>query len=274
MTTIKQFAKIVYDIQKTDRWVFIGCDGEMGEGKSCFTSQLAKEIAKLHKFPFSYKNNMTYLRSELNNWIDGDAEGKNRKPEYSIILADELISMFFKRNWYDASQIDGIELLNKCRDRHLCVLGNIPNFWDLDSAIYPIVTFWVHINARGVAWVFQKDKNPFTTDKWNRKFNEKLMQRNKSPFKAKGFVCQILFDDWTPEDKKDYYEVRNAKRISSEGQRERGKSPVIRKQRNLAIRYIYHNCKGMTCLKIKEILANTIAKGTIQDIISRRKGAK
>ena len=178
--TIKALAKIIAKITKTDRWVFAACDGDMGEGKSCVTSQLAIEIAKNLGTPFDYFNNMTFQRKELKIWIDGDKEGKRRKPEYSVLLADELISMFFKRNWFDSDQIDGIELLNKCRDRHQVILGNIPSFWDLDSAIYPIVTFWIHVHERGRAWVFQKDRNPFASDKWHKRHNEKKFMKNKN----------------------------------------------------------------------------------------------
>jgi len=219
---IKGFAKTIAKIVKTDRWCFIGCDGDMGEGKSCFTSQLLKEVAKLTKTDFTYNDNLTFERKELSKWVDGEGvEKKGQKPEYSSVLADELISMFFKRNWHDSDQIDGIELLNKCRDRHLCVAGNITSFWDLDKAIYPIITFWVHIHERGVAWVFQKDRNPFADDKWHKQLNFKLFNRYKYPARCHGFLFQVDFDDWTPEDKAEYYEVRNTKRVGTEGQREK-----------------------------------------------------
>lgn len=200
---LQNFASIAVKIQKTDRWVLLGIDGEQGEGKSCFLDKLCGYCARLNKTPFSLQHNMTYSRKELKKWIDGDKDGKGRKPEYSIIEADEIISMFFKRNWYDSDQIDGIELLNKCRDRHLIVGGNIPNFWDLDSAIYSLITFWVHIHDRGTAWVFQKDRNPFAVDKWHRRENEKLFRKYHHPYKCVNFVCEIKFDDWSKEDKKE-----------------------------------------------------------------------
>jgi|26BtaG_2_1085354.scaffolds.fasta_scaffold05256_8 hypothetical protein len=241
--SIEEFADMISRIQLTDRWVFIGCDGDMGEGKSCFTSQLAQKVSKKNKRIFTYNQNMTFSRKELKNWIDGEEkDGKliNRKDEYSVILADELISMFFKRNWFDSDQIDGIELLNKCRDRHLCVLGNIPCFWDLDSAIYPIITFWVHIPERGVAWIFQKDKNPFATDKWHRKKNEKQFMKRKNPYHCINFICEIHFNDWSKSDKQKYYTVRNKKRIKTEGQRakeERYKD--VKMQRDNLMRFMF-----------------------------------
>jgi len=248
MTTnkdLKIFAKLIAKILKTDRWVFIVCDGDMGEGKSCITSQLAKLTALETKTHFSYNDNMTYLRSDLKKWVDGDENGKGQKQEYSTILADEIISMFFKRNWYDSEQIDGIELLNKCRDRHLCVIGNIPNFWDLDSAIYPMVTFWVHVAERGKAWVFQKDQNPFAIDKWHKLENRKRYAKTRNPQKAYGFVMEINFPDWDESDKDNYYNIRNVKRKNTEGQRANKveRHALIKKQRDELIRFIWLHFK-------------------------------
>ena len=140
--------------------------------------------------------------------IDGDKDGNNKKVEYSSILADEIISMFFKRNWQDADQIDGIELFNKCRDRHHFVQGNLPNFQDLDSGVFSNVTFWIHVHRRGIAWVFQQDDNPFTSDKWHMRNNEKSFRKHKSPYRCAGFVCELHFPDWTDKEKADYYAIR------------------------------------------------------------------
>jgi len=243
---IKTFAGIIAKILKTDRWIFIACDGDMGEGKSCFTSQLAKEIAKQTGTPFSYQGNMTFQRKELKTWLDGDNKGQHQKLEYSVLLADELISMFFKRNWFDSDQIDGIELLNKCRDRHQCVLGNIPSYWDLDSAIFSVITFWVHIHERGIAWVFQKDRNPFATDKWHRKANEKTFRKSEKPYKCKGFLSEIAFEDWREQEKIKYYAVRNKKRVKTEGQREKEERySTIKRQRDEMIKLALHSIKGI-----------------------------
>jgi len=239
--TVQGFGKFLGNVLKTDRWVLLACDGKMGEGKSCFTSQLAQAAAQTCHTPFNYDTNMTFSRQELSIWIDGDENGKKQKSEFSAILADELISMFFKRNWYDKSQINGIELLNKCRDRHQLILGNVPNFWDLDGAIKPIITFWVHIPERGRAWVFEQDKNPWSKDKWHQNANEKYFRKKKNPYGALGFVCEIRFPDWTSAEKAQYYKVRNVKRVGTEGQREEKIVPhtKLRRQRNKLIRLYY-----------------------------------
>lgn len=269
---INEFAAKIAEILKKDRWVFLVCDGEMGEGKSCFVTQLAREVAKITHTPFSYKDNLTFLRSELKTWIDGDKDGKGQKQEHSAIVADELISLFFKRNWFDADQIDGIELLNKCRDRHLFVCGNIPNFWDLDSAIYSSITFRVRIHERGRAWVFMKSRDPFTGDTWFKKDNHKSFTKKKNPYSCHGFVSELIFDDWNEKDKEEYYEVRNTKRKNTEGQRERPeKFRDIKSQRNNLIIALKNNIPGITGKEIADIAeldhshVNKIINGSERD---------
>ena len=239
--SIPEFADKIEKVLRTDRWALLVVSGEMGEGKSCFTDQITHEVAKRTKTKFNRETHMIYKRKDLKKAIDGDVKNNNegQLPELSVLHCDELISMFFKRNWFDVDQIDGIELLNKCRDRHLCVAGNIPDFWDLDSAIYSAITFWVHIDARGRAWLFQKSKNPFTKDKWHRKENEKVFQKRGHPYLCKGFVTEIQFPDWTPEEKERYYDVRNRKRKDTEGQRSRTeKYGDIKLQRDELIRFV------------------------------------
>lgn len=241
MNSIKDLAKIIQRVLKSDRYVFVVCSGITGEGKSCFTTKLAQETAKLTGTPFSYDDNLTFSRKELKEYIDGDKDGKGQKPERSCLVADELISMFFKRNWYDSAQIDGIELLNKCRDRHLLITGNIPDFWDLDKGVYSAITFWVHIRKRGIAWVFKQDDNPFTIDKWNRKDNQKIYYRDKTPYKCRGFVTEIMYSDWTPEDKEKYYSVRNEKRKFIDRNVKKYRDPKYMIQRNRLVRFIVDN---------------------------------
>lgn len=245
--TVNDFGMILADFVKSDRFALVCFSGDTGQGKSCLSSQLGLACAKPNNVSFSYEENMTYQRTELKKWIDGDSKGKGRKPEYSVILADEIISMFFKRNWYDSEQIDGIELLNKCRDRHLVILGNIPNFWDLDSGIYSLVQFRVHIHRRGLAWVFEKDENPFEKDVWHRAYNKKRFAKDGHPYSCKGFVCEIHFNDWKPQDKQRYYSIRNQKRLRSEGQRAKAeKYRDIKEQRDTMIRMAFKENNKLT----------------------------
>ena len=132
--TIREVAKLLNDTLYSDRDAVCAFGGMTGEGKSVCMIQLAKEFMKLKngKFTFDW---MTWDRDELLEWIDGPRDTENPKyggqrNEYGVSIADELISMFYKRNWYEDEQKAAIELFNKCRDRHQLVLGAVPNFWD------------------------------------------------------------------------------------------------------------------------------------------------
>ena len=249
--TLEEFAELLYLTTKSDRWGLLAISGTMGEGKSCFSDQLLTAVAEQTRVSYDLNINMTYKREELKKLIDG----KEQLPEYSCINADELVSMFFKRNWYDKEQIDGVELLNKCRDRHLIIAGCIPNFWDLDSGITPLINYWVHIHKRGIAWVFKQSSNIFDTDAWNRMINKKKFAKNKHPYKCEGFVCEIHFGDWTKDHKLEYYKIRNVKRKDTEGQREKEeKFATLKQQRNSMIKLYF---KRYNKANNKDVIAAT-----------------
>lgn len=242
METLEDFGKIIKDTLISDRDVVIAFAGMTGEGKSCGMTQTGKEYCKAAGLDFSY-DCMTWSREELLGWIDGDKEGKGQKPEYSLAIADELISMFYKRNWYEDEQKAAVELFNKCRDRHMLIMGGIPNFWDLDGGMLSRIRFYIYIPRRGVAWVFEQENNPFAADKWNCQENKKTFRKKKNPYSCPNFVCEFRFDDWAPDEKKEYYAIRNQKRRDTELQNKK-KEPVeryakIKKQRDEAIRMVY-----------------------------------
>lgn len=218
--TLAAFAEIIFQFLKSDRDVVVGVGGFTGEGKSTFTTKLQKEYAKVSGTPWGF-HRMTWSRDELLKWIDGkegsepgpDGLREGQLPEYSAILPDELFTMFYRRNWYDDDQISAIATFNMCRDRHLFVAGNVPDFWDLDTGFVKRVRFYVYIPERGRAWIFQQENNPFATDPWNISENRKSFRKKKNPYSIKNFVCEIHFPDWDPEEKKQYYRIRNEKRL-------------------------------------------------------------
>lgn len=179
---IRDFAKFCYDLLKSDRDITIATGGFTGEGKSTFGVKLLKAYGEIIGKPWSFEY-ITYLRKELLKWIDGEGEKKEGQlPEYSAILADELVSLFYKRNWYEEDQKSSVELFNKCRDRHLLIVGNIPDFWDLDSGFLSRIRFYVYIPERGRAWVFEQENNPFIKDKWNHRDNLKAFRKKRRPY--------------------------------------------------------------------------------------------
>ncbi len=255
-TTLNNFAKTIHDINKSDRDSLVVCAGFTGEGKSTFLIQLQKEYSKIAGRDWSF-NNLTWSMDEVLNWIDGDKEGKGRKPEYTAILVDELISLFFKRNWYEDKQKGGVELLNKCRDRHLFIGGNIPHFWDLDSSFLTRVRFYIYIPTRGVAWIFQQENNPFSSDSWNLLDNRKRFRKSKTAYKLPNFVCELQFPDITPQEKVEYLKIRNSKRRNTENQNKEKdieRYGKIKGQRDILLRYIFDKDKKVTHKEMAELI--------------------
>jgi hypothetical protein len=250
--SINEFAGKVHQLLRTDRDCSIGVGGFTGEGKSTFASKLAKAYAEESKMEWNF-NHMTWSRKELMKWIDGDPKtGEGQMPEYSVIVPDELFLMFYRRNWFDDGQVDGIATFNMCRDRHLLVIGNVPDFWDLDSAFTKRIRFYVYIPIRGVAWVFEQENNPFTQDSWNSSENKKMFRKTKDPYKIPNFLFEIHFDDWDKKEKAEYYAIRNVKRVEAlrESQGEKGKKYTkVKGQRDSLIKWIstelyYQDDKG------------------------------
>lgn len=254
---IEDFAATIYDLLKSDRDVNIGVGGFTGEGKSTFSTKLSQSYAKVANTYWGF-NRMTWSRKEMITWIDGDKKGKGQLPEYSIILPDELFSMFYRRNWYDESQIDGIATFNMCRDRHIMLCGNVPNFWDLDSAFTSRIRFYVYVPRRGISWVFQQENNPFSSDNWNTQENKKLFRKHQSPMKCKNFVCEIHFPDWNDKEKERYLQVRNTKRLLALDQNKSDKQErysAIKKQRDELIKITKSKIlKGLTNKDVSDLI--------------------
>jgi len=131
-----------------------------------------------------------------------------------------------------------------CRDRHIFLCGNIPNFWDLDTSFTSRVRFYVYIFERGRAWVFEQENNPFTTDKWNAIENRKTFRKKKNPYSCPNFICEIHYPDWDDKEKEEYYKIRNTKRIEQFGDNKSEKKEryaTVKNARNAVLKYFYHD---------------------------------
>jgi len=234
--SLKQFAQKIHKILQTDRDALTAVGGQTGEGKSTFLAQLQMQYANISKTYWGF-DRLTWSRKELMKWVDGEGESKKgRLPEYSAILADELFRMFYRRNWFEEGQIDAIGTFNMCRDRHLFLGGNIPNFWELDTGFTNRVKFFIYIPRRGYAWVFQQDDNPFSDDPWNRNENKRLFRKNRNPYKCANFLCEIQFPDWDAETKDKYLDIRNTKRRLLKAKETTDNRPMkLRRQRDSAV---------------------------------------
>ena len=213
--SVDKFAKLIFQLLKSDRDVNMAVGGMTGEGKSTFSAKVQKAYAKISGDEWTF-DRMTWSRAELMKWIDGEGEDKKGQlPQYSAILPDELFLMFYSRNWYEKEQIDAIATFNMCRDRHLFLAGNVPNFWGLDSAFRDRMRFYAFIPKRGVAWIFQQETNPFCKDQWNVTENMKIFRKFNHPYNCPNFLFEVSFEDWDDVEKKDYLAIRNSKRVEA-----------------------------------------------------------
>ncbi len=254
--TIEAFAKMIHKLLLSDRDALVGVAGMTGEGKSTFLTQLQKKYAEVSTSKWNF-DRMTWSRKELMMWVDGNKDGDGQLPEYSAILVDELFTMFYRRNWYDEEQIDAIATFNMCRDRHLFIGGNVPDLWELDGGFLNRLRFYVFIPIRGVAWVFQPENNPFTNDKWNLNDNKKRFRKKRNPFSIPNFVCEIHFDDWLPEEKKEYYRIRNIKRVKAISENKKEKKErytAIKNQRDQLIDVVFKQNTKLTNKDVSDVI--------------------
>jgi len=248
---VEEFARTIFGILKSDRDVNVGIGGFTGEGKSTFATQLQKAYATISGTYWGF-DRMTWSRKELMEWIDGKKDSKvnpktglkeNQLPEYSAVLPDELFGMFYRRKWFEDEQIDSITTLNMCRDRHLLLVGNVPNFFELDTGFTSRIRFYIYIPKRGIAWVFEQENNPFCTDNWNLSENRKTFRKKRNPNKIPNFVCEIHFPDWSPDEKQEYYRIRNVKRVKSISENKTEKLErygTVKNQRDTAFRFLFN----------------------------------
>ena len=268
---LNDFALLLNKLLLSDRDVNLGISGFTGEGKSTFLIQLFKEYCKLKGIKWDY-NYMTWSRKELLTWVDGkkNKEGviEGQLPEYSPIALDELFLLFYKRNWYDEGQIDSIATLNMCRDRHLLIGGNVPNFWDLDGAFTSRIRFYIYIVGRGVAWVFEQENNPFSQDAWNKTLNKKLFRKMGNPYGLPNFLMEIHYPDLSPQEKKKYLSIRNKKRVMAIDQSKDKKQEQyrdIKKQRDILIKLLLELNKDI--IKDKDVAKRLgINKLSVKDL--------
>lgn len=208
--SVKRFGKHVRMILKSDRDAPIAISGFPGEGKSTLALELMKEI--IDKRLYKLDQILIYSRKELMNKI-------YEVSKYSGLIPDEAINMLFKRDFMKSIQKELLRLLDMCRDRNLCMFFNMPEFWEFDNHIKKRFRYWIFIPKRGIAYIFERDNNPFISDPWHLKINEKKLRQWKDglhPSICNNFLGEIRFKPLSEEEFKEYLEVKTRKKRASE----------------------------------------------------------
>ena len=168
--TLRQLGK---DIRKErlekDGDASIGICGGEGVGKSDVQCQLGLAIDPKH---FDVEQNIVYspshemVREKIMNVL----------PPLSAFGIDEAITVAYKRLFQAKSQIFMNVAYTQCRDHNIASLFCMPDFFDFDKYWRDHrLCLWIQLLDRGHGVIFSKDWNPFTTDKWNIKYNEKFI---------------------------------------------------------------------------------------------------
>jgi len=203
--SIIELIKEINNTLKVDKDFTIVIDGLTGSGKSTLALHLAKKGCTW----FKIKEDILFSKEELIDKI-------SNAPPFSYLVLDEAVNLLFKRDFMDRKQKFLLKLLDMCRDKNLCLMFCVPNFWSLDKHLLDgRIKLRIHIARTGFAFMWTPTSNPFTPDKWCRKYNEKVCYNWDSypnAKKTKGFIGYLKFGDMPQSDKEIYLKIKAIKK--------------------------------------------------------------
>src|SRR3972149_11728643 len=136
--------------------------GFTGVGKSTFIWKFFRKSPD-----FKIKDKLTFSREKMIHLI--------RDYNNSYVFADELISSFNKRKFYDTEQIELIEILTKYRNHFHIIAGAVPVFFSLDKELLKLIGIHINIPERGLAIIhLPKKGRMFVDDLWDIRTNQRL----------------------------------------------------------------------------------------------------
>lgn len=147
----------------------IAITGYEGTGKTTLSIRLANAA-----YPaFDIEKNILYSPKveDMKNIIAEAEPG-------ACYIADEAIKILYKYYWQSRLQQFLNELFVLSRKFRQITVLNIPRLMDLNKYFRQHrVKYWIHCYARGRAALFIKSENPFTSDPWYIKQNEKIVDK-------------------------------------------------------------------------------------------------
>jgi len=211
--TIEKFALLIKDILHSNRDAMVVFSGFSGEGKTTFAIQLAKALSKVHDRKFSFDKQIAI---ESDDFLHKALS----LPQYSTIIGDEAINIFFKRESLNKERIKSIKIMDTVRKRNLCLTLCVPQFWSLDNHIIQgKVRFWGYIDRRKACHLFKPIRHPFSEDVWVRRINKNVVRDWDDLSyinKIKNYMGTMEFEKLTPADEKEYYKVFKRKQEEQE----------------------------------------------------------
>lgn len=183
--------------------------GARGNGKSTCAIKLALRCDN----KFLMKKDVLFSREDVINHF--------KKKEKGVILADEMIMVGYRREFYNKNQQEFIKLLNTQRDRGNIFIACIPNFANLDKDILGLTFLHIHIAKRGIGYLFcPPPSSIFSNDRWKidecRKLEERHLIRKIAggvpAWKLPNFVGTLRFQKLTERQEMKYQEIKDEKR--------------------------------------------------------------
>lgn len=157
--SLVNLVRIIREWQSNEFDGIIIIDGNRGIGKS----NLACLIG--FRCKFKPKKDIVFSRDDVINAM---------KQKHKIIVADEMINVTHNRDFFVSQQKKLIKILNMYRDNCNILICCVPNFWDLDNQIRNLCKMRINVVRRGLAVIHTKNQTSFSTDKWDRSYNEKI----------------------------------------------------------------------------------------------------
>jgi len=211
--TITDFADLIKDVLKSNRDAVIVYSGFSGEGKTTFGVHTCKAVSKCFGREFSFDKNMAI-------GADDFLDKAVKLPRYSVLMGDEAINIFFKRESLNKDRIKAIKIMDTIRKRNLCLILNIPQFWSLDTHILQgKVRFWGYIDKRRSCHMFKPIRHPFSEDVWNRRINKKMVWNWDDLSyisKIKNYIGTFAFEKLSPEDEAAYQKYFQNKMVEED----------------------------------------------------------
>jgi hypothetical protein len=225
----EELCKTLNDTAATDKDTLAAIDGATGSGKSTLAIKLCKKGCEW----FDMDKDILYSRKEIMDWV---TEAKNG----SWGIADEAVNALFKRDFASKDQKFLLKIIDMCRSKNLTLFLCIPNFWALDNHLLQgRIRLRLHVAKTGLCFMWKPTGNPFTPDKWCRKYNEKVCynwDHYPNAKRTKGFIGYINFGDLGSAEREQYVQIKERKKKEIKEQEEMAeKEEDVQKKRSVEL---------------------------------------
>jgi len=264
--SMDEIAENIKNTLEVDKDAIIIVDGETGAGKSTLAIKLCKKACPW----FEMERDIIYSQNEL---VDKITNAKNG----SAFLADEAVNLLFKRDFASKKQKFILRLLDMCRSKNLLLMMCVPNFWSLDKHLLEgRARMRIHVARTGLAFMWKPTKNPFTPDKWCRRYNEKVCTNWDSypnARRTKGFIGYIKFGDLGVHEKEIYVAIKEKKKAEVKAQEEveeQEKSTIIKRATEMGKTMMLVMLQERAMLKMGAIKTIATLEGVTANAIGNR----